>query len=153
MNQVFGLIALVCGAAIAFTMLGQSDKSTAVAVSETSAVSIAIKDHPSLSEVEVCRAALSRHMGIALKELSVDRRSVNVTYRTPTDRARGGSGMHCQLLPNNRLMWRNADGRWRNHPNDETLHYRATMDRLLVASVSANGQTEWAEWFDTEALK
>ena len=62
----------------------------------------------------------------------VDRRGGALRYMTPTDRAKAGAGMNCHLMPVNKVMWRNADGRWRNHPLDEEINFSIVAGRLHI---------------------
>ena len=87
---------------------------------------------PKWTVEKVCMAALAHLMHVPVDQLTVDRRGGALRYMTPTDRAKAGAGMNCHLMPVNKVMWRNADGRWRNHPLDEEINFSIVAGRLHI---------------------
>ncbi len=52
----------------------------------------------------------------------------------------GYGAIHC-MVGNQRIMWRNANGRWRNTRHDNLIRYEILGERLLINRTFADGSS------------
>lgn len=113
----------------------------AAAVSTAAAQdAVAARTQPSrFTEAQVCRATVAVVMGRDPSIIKVERISdgvVRLYYFRPDDGQRWD--YRCRL-EGQRAVWATAEGRWRTHPQDETIQFVSSGEALTIEQRFTDG--------------
>ncbi len=96
----------------------------------------------------VCRAAIAEIMGrdIAIMEatkVAVENKQImQISYVRPSDNTRWTQ--HCYLEGDD-VIWAGVEngvvGRWRNHPNDESIKFKLSGDKVTISQIFGDGSS------------
>ena len=98
------------------------------------AVATAFGDDRSFTNQQICRAAIATimHKDVGIVSASGEG-TISVTYSS-----NGRKTFKCRI-EGQRVMWGNADGRWRNHPMDEKVMWETEGNTLVIRQPWSDG--------------
>ncbi|WP_103120578.1 hypothetical protein [Methylopila sp. Yamaguchi] len=96
---------------------------------------------------EICKATIAKVMGRDPRIIRTDTQESGIYYLSYV-RDDGTLWSYRCRLEGNQVIWASDKGRWRTHPDDETLTYRLSQDRrsLTISEKFSDGSSTEASF-------